>query len=352
MTTHARFSEQSPAFAVQPNNGGWLALSDHAVPVCAEGIEDVVQSGALILEISRPKDSDAVLLDHQCDHGWTRGFSIFYGSDAGIVIRHRQGDTIHRLCLPGPLPRDWDMARLTYCWNGPGRAWSITLQDIAGAWRLAVSGMDPMPMTGRDLLALCSGSVAARRHVSVNWFGVCRTAPDHDDTYWIGCRTPVDTARGPAAAGDLRVGDKITTWDREPQVLTGLRRMILPNRGRLAPVLLRAPYFARQIDLLVAQAHLILMAGTAVEYLFGEDAVLAPAAALRDGNSALTDMRRLLSIGIALEFDTPQLIVANGCAMMCATKSDTARLPYRLIHDYEAMPLQSMLGRVGPRATA
>ena len=323
----------------------WVALSDHIGPINAGGIADVVQSGSLVLELTAPMDGGSVLLDYQRDAGWQRAFTIFYDAGVGIVIRHRQGGSAQRHQLPGPLPRDWGLARLTYAWDGPARKWSLRLEDTAGAWAFDAAGTNPVPLAGADILALCAGQTDVRRDASVQWFGVSLQPPRTPPLAWIGHRTPVETLRGKVAAGDLRLDDWVATLDHGPQPLRALQRVTLPNRGRFAPVLLRAPYFARQTDLLVAQGQLTLLSGAAVEYLFGEDAVLAPAAALRDGNSALPDTRRPTTACIALDLGGLQVIFADGCPLLCGPVSDQAALPYRLLEDYEALTLQSSLGR-------
>lgn len=59
--------------------------------------------------------------------------------------------------------------------------------------------------------------------------------------------------------------------------------------GPRAPVRLRAPFFGLAGDLLVAPELRLLLAGPAVEYLFGTDEVLAAAGHLTDGGAALRD---------------------------------------------------------------
>jgi Hint domain len=337
---------------VTTTDAHWIVLSDQAGPINPAGMAEVVQQGSLVVELTPPKGDAAVLLDYKSDAGWQRALSIFADATAGIVLLHRQGAAAQRYHLPGPLPRDWALARLTYSWNGPARAWSLRFEDVNGAWALQADGSNPVPFAGADLLALCDGPNAARRDPSVQWFGACVDTALPTPAAWIGQRTPVDTARGPVAAENLRIGDMIATLDNGHQPLRGLHKMTMPNRGRFAPVLLRAPYFAAHVDLLVSQGQLTLLSGSAVEYLFGEDAVLAPAVALRDGNSALLDNRRSITAGVALDLGSQEIIFADGCPLLCNPDAATGTLPYRLLHDYEALPLQSLLGRGGQRSAA
>lgn len=208
-----------------------------------------------------------------------------------------------------------------------------------------------MPFTGADILAFCAGPNAARRDPAVLWFGLCTARPITPPSAWLGQRAPVQTPNGPVAAAHLRAGDMVQTLDHGTQQILATRAMTLPNRGDMGPVLLRAPYFADHVDLLVAPGQLTLLSGAGVEYLFGEDTVLAPAAALRDGNSALSDNRRPTTQCIALDLGKPALIMADGCPLLCSPDAATA-LPYRLLHDYEVLPLQSLSSRGGRRNAA
>lgn len=140
---------------------------------------------------------------------------------------------------------------------------------------LETSGRDPLPIAGADILALCAGSNAARRDPAVLWLGISSGLPPAPPATWIGHRTPVQTPQSLVSATDLRPGMLVDTLDSGAQQILATRAVTLPDRGRFAPVLLRAPYFAKHVDLLVSQAQLILLAGAGVAYLFGEDAVLA-----------------------------------------------------------------------------
>ena len=336
----------------QTRDTRWLALSDHAGPLGATDLPDLLPRGTLVLDLIQPKSGPSVLLDYRATTTTNpRVLSIFYDPTTGISMLHRQDATVQRHHLPGPLPQNGAPARLTYCWDTAAVTWTLLLEDTAATWARTSHGTHPIPLATADLLAMCAGPAAARRDAAVQWFGVCENTPATPPAAWIGQRSPVQTPRGPVAAADLRLGDLVQTLDHGPQPILAMQMQALPNRGRLAPVLLRAPYFASHVDLLVSQAQLTLLSGAGVEYLFGEDAVLAPAAALRDGNTALSDTRRPMTAIVALDLGKPALIIADGCPLLCSANSATA-LPYRLLHDYEVLPLQSLLGRGGQRSAA
>ncbi len=315
---------------------GWIALSDHPVPPDTHA-PDV---GLFVLELALPLDHAAVLIDHADGVAGAR-FSIFADPAAGLSVLARHGQTVTRLTLPGPLdPQQRGMARLVLGWSAEGGNWRLTL-DIPGEAALrevcAASQIAPMPA---DLAAFALGQGAAIRHPAVLWFGITRGEVPPARRAWIGPMTPVDTPDGARAAGSLRAGDRVMT-DAGPLLLRDVRRCDVPSRGSHTPVILRAPYFGAEGDLLVSADHLVRLSGPEVEYLFGDEAVLAEAAHLADARSAIFDQRRATAIGIVLETDTGAVLSAGGCGL--GLTGGTPAL--RVLRAYEALPLLSLLGR-------
>jgi hypothetical protein len=326
----------------------WVVLSDRKDPVAADPL---LERGLFIMEFALPLDRGTVLLDMQDDAGWRRSFSVFADPEAGLSLLHRQGGAVRRHAVPGPLPAAAGRGRLSFAFDAPARRWTLRFAPLNGDPGLAAEGSDPLPLRVADLQALAAGAAGAQRHPAVLWFGATRGMAPPAQAPWIGLRTPVDTPRGPVAAGRLRPGDLIATLDEGPLPLRGLQRMTLPSRGSFAPVLLRAPYFGARGDLLVSADQRVLIAGAAVEYLFGEEEVLAPAGMLMDGRVAQRDERRAVTTCVALDLGRPVLITADGCCLLSAA-APLLPLPRRALQDYEALPLLALLGRTALRLVA
>lgn len=347
---------------------GWLALSDRDGALGGHPEDGMLERGTLVVELALPLGPASVLLDCQRDGPAAFTFSIFHDPSGGIGILHRQGASVARHMLPAPLPGAGSTARLTLTWavdSDPRKGAGSPTAGNAGAvsetlgWSLTfeVAGQDPVCRTGSEvplalpvaeLLAMCRGQGLRFRHPSVLWFGVTLGAALPRTSAWIGLRTPVDTVRGPVPAGALRAGDLVMTRDDGPVALQGTRRLDLPGRGSYAPVLLRAPYFGQQADILVSSDQPVVLSGAGVEYLFGEDEVLVRAAALVDGRSALADNRRAVVSCVSLDLGAPALITAQGC--MLATEFHgpahlAPPLPRRLLHTFETLPLAAQFGR-------
>jgi hypothetical protein len=318
----------------------WICLSDHESPNRGNTLID---RGLMVIECVLPVGGGTVLLGHHSDAGWHRAFSVFHDPMAGIMILHRQGNTVTRHALPGPLPTGHGTARISFAWDAPARRWRLDLEIIDSDDHASAEGRNPLPMPFDDLAALCRRATGTVQHPGVLWFGITRSATLPGTAPWIGINTPIPTTRGIVPAGSLKPGDMIETVDNGPLPLLHLRHGVTPGRGTFAPVLLRAPYFCRSQDLLVAADQLVLYGGAEVEYLFGEEEVLIPAACLVDGQLALREHRRAVLRGVTLDLGMSELVSAGGC-QLSTLQTPSAILPRRVLDRFETIPLLSLLG--------
>jgi hypothetical protein len=195
-----------------------------------------------------------------------------------------------------------------------------------------------------DLLALCAGGPGVLRHPAVLWFGVTAGAALPGPLAWLGAATPVETPRGPVAAGALKPGDRVMTRDSGAVPVVGVTRLAVPSRGSLAPIRLRAPYYGAKGDILVSPDQAVWVAGAEAEYLFGDEEVLVLARHLADGQMAVADSRRAVATGVVLDLGAAELVMADGCVL--ATAGPAGMPPVRRLLDaYEARPLRGALQR-------
>lgn len=319
---------------------GWLLLSDRDGPV-GEALPPVLDEGTLVVELSWPPPV-GVLLDWRSGG---RALSLFHHPASGIGLLWRDGGTLRRFLLPGALRLDGRLARLTFGWSRAQGRWTMRLDDGTETTVAATAGLNPPAFPSAALGALCSGQGMARRESSALWFGVMRGDKPPARRAWIGIAVPVMTASGPVPAGLLRPGQWIATRDAGPVRLRGLRRMDMPSRGSHAAIVLRAPWHARQADLLVSADQPVALRGLEAEYLFGEEEVLVPAGALVDGRSALADNRRATAPGVSLDLGAPYLLECGGAFLLSANPGAGMPPPLRVMQDYEARPLLALRRR-------
>lgn len=310
---------------------GWVVLSDLTLP---EAPRAMPPAGQFVAELSLPLAGQAVLLDFRAADGGV--FSLFADPDAGLALLQRQGERLARHALPGPLPAGGGLARLTYGWSLAEGRWTLSLTLLPGGETIGTEGRNPMVPRLEDISALATG--AGARHRALLWFGLARAGSLPETMPWIGASTPIETARGPVPAGQLRPGECLRTADNGLVPLLGVERLVMPGRGSMAPVLLRGSYFGASGDIVVSPEQPIAHQGAEAEYLFGEDEVLIPARHLVDGISALWDDRRTLVAGVVLDLGMPEIVFSGACGL--PSRIGPAQIaPRRMLHGYEAVPL-------------
>jgi len=319
----------------------WLALSDLTMP---DTPDREIADGLFVCEISLPITSSTVLLDWQTAHQGPRTFSIFIDQDMGVVVLHRQGDTIQRHRLPGPLPFGIGSARITYGWGMRSGKWRMTFGRLGMGEECVAVGINPICLSTRTLAALCQSDGVGLRHPSLLWFGVTQGASPPERAPWIGLRTPIETVRGPVPAGRLVVGDLICTADNGLQPVLGLERLRLPSRGSFAPVILRAPFLGQGTDVLMSSDQQVVIAGTEVEYMFGVEEALITAGALANGSIATKDGLHASTDCISIDLGLPELMLVDGLKVLShgAVISPPSR---KVLLPFEAQQLVSLIAR-------
>lgn len=329
----------------------WVVLSN--LGLASTSGETLLEAGLFVAEMTLPLPAATVLINFNAVEGWPRTFALFHDLSLGLVLLHRQGRSVVRHVLPGPLPEGPGQARFSFRFDAPMRKWSMVLEslgieDEGRPVRVEAQGVGPLPIQVADMATLAHGtSPECGKHDAVLWFGLTRTARLPRQAPWIGMGTPVETLRGTVAAGQLRAGDMVITAEDEAVRLIGLRRLNLPSRGSFTPVLMRAPYFGLRRDVLVSSDQPIVLTGPEVEYIFAEDGVMIPAAYLVDGRRCILDDRRAVAASVAPVLEKAAVIMADGCPLFCAGPVSTpdGALPYRLLQRHEALTLLPLLGR-------
>jgi hypothetical protein len=153
------------------------------------------------------------------------------------------------------------------------------------------------------------------------------------------------TPSGSAPAGALRAGDVVLTA-AGPAPLAAVGRIELPMLGAFAPVRLRAPFFGRGADLVIAPGQRVVLSGIEPEYLFGEEEVLVEARHLTDGRTGLRDRRAATIALVRLALHRPGLILADALALEAEAPGPA---PRPVLRPHEAVALMSMREPGRPR---
>ena len=124
----------------------------------------------------------------------------------------------------------------------------------------------------------------------------------------------IDTAHGPRAIEDLRVGDQIVTRDNGLRPIRWIgRRTVDATDPSLAPVLIQKGVFGSDRDSRVSPQHRMVICGWRARVLFGADEVMARAKDLVDGDRIVVSPVPSIDYWHLL-FDGHEVIHADGAA--------------------------------------
>lgn len=94
--------------------------------------------------------------------------------------------------------------------------------------------------------------------------------------------TRVATPAGPVTVEELNAGDQVIDAHGNAVTITH----VLKTPVAKTAICIRAPYFGLDQDLIVGPDHRIAITSDIAEYLFGEETVLVPVWAIKDGRKA------------------------------------------------------------------
>lgn len=132
----------------------------------------------------------------------------------------------------------------------------------------------------------------------------------------------VTTTTGARPVETLTPGDHLQTATGETLPLRWIERRSRLCLGRQAPVRLRAPYFGLTHDICVTPETRVVRSGPAVEYIFGEERVLARAGDMTSSPGAYRDTQRPVRAFYHLMFDDHACVMVDRCGVETALLAD------------------------------
>lgn len=290
---------------------GWIALADHeqqifatkglGAPMGSPALVDtspgaLLTRGSLVIETRLPtiKRPQPLVLYNRTGN-WPFHFSLQAIPGGGLVLIMDQGEEILHKSINHSEAGRMDILRITYSWNSLERWGQLSLERSDQEQVILVSIDAPKPLLVSDIQSLIQPSADRFMAPDVIYLAVSTDIEPVGPMPSLAPKTQVATPRGYQEIGSLRRGDLVLTADgKSVPVLQALTRTV-PARGHFSPVLLRAPFFGLQQDIVVAPSQRLVISGSEVEYLFGRESVLVPAFHLLGGTSARVAKHGLLT---------------------------------------------------------
>ncbi|MFY9209866.1 MAG: Hint domain-containing protein [Aestuariivita sp.] len=282
----------------------WIAIADHS-DACfdAQGLGPhgarpnahfeaipahlLVAQGSLVIETGvSPQRRPQPLLTFSQSIAGPLQISLQAIPGGGLTLVISNGDDLHHCAISHAETGRTDLLRITYSWDSPARRGLIAVERLGTSTIAMFPVTAPQPILMRDLRALCLGDGQREFSDDVVFFAAATHIERIGPAPTLTPDTPVATPRGYRPVGSLTRGDTVMTaaGDVVP-VLHRIDREV-PARGRNRPIRLRAPFFGLKQDITVAPDQRIVIRGSEVEYLFGQEAVLVPACHLAGASAA------------------------------------------------------------------
>lgn len=249
--------------------------------------DTLLTRGSILLETRlAPEGCLQTLLSYRRMHPWVSGFSIQSIPNGGIAVVVNQGAEVFHTALAHDGTGRGDTLRITWSWDAPAR-WGRLAIERVGSDRLFLSRVDmPKPLMLADLQVMAMDPMQRHLDPDVSFFALSDDIEPVGPMPTLTTHVPIATPYGYRMAGQLKRGDLVRTADDwSVPVLDTVRRTV-PARGSFRPVRLRAPYFGLTQDIIVAPQQRLVIGGSDVEYMFGQERVLVPAGHLVNGTAA------------------------------------------------------------------
>jgi hypothetical protein len=249
----------------------------------------------------------------------------------------RQGDTAQSCALPTRIKDPGEVVLMTYGWDAPARMGVLAAYLPDRDLLFQTDIVAPVPPNLRDLGRMMDAGQGSSLAPDVTFAAVADHMAPIGPLPGLGGQVRIETPDGAVPIGLLRCGDVVNTVGGDPACVVWVGAVDLPARGRFAPLTLRAPYHGLNADMTVRPDQRLHLSGSDIEYLFGQEEVLAAIRHLEDGRSVLRAPEVAVVRYHQLVLDRHAVIRANGAMLesldIAPLLADPARLRHSIVSE-------------------
>lgn len=332
-----------------PKQDAWAAIWQSGKPLLGSGfLPDTLAHAdlTLCLEFTTPQiAAKGPVRLWQGAAQTARAVALYLLADGALRLVHGDID----LVTPPDMARAGETLSLRYltCARGRDDAAEFTNHDRLQRHRCRsglahAARLDEMLPRDDRFLQTCHVAALAE-------FGLASS-----DLPALGTGALVTTETGPRPVETLSPGDLLVTATGEILPLRWIQRRARLCLGRQALVRLRAPYFGLNHHICVTPETRVVRSGPAVEYIFGEERVLARAGDMTSSPGAHRDCQGPVRTVHHLMFDHHACVMVDRCGVDTAHLADVvlaggAGLPVTL-SKADRTPCLPVLDRAGAQA--
>lgn len=237
---------------------------------------------------------------------------------------------------------------LHYSWDRLGKTDLLVVTNTQTGNRLSLRPGAHAPHHLAEIVPETPGP-----RVSVAYAGLANHPLPETPLPGLGLNTRVETPKGPLPVSHLRPEMEVLTASGAVQTVRWVGQSEQMARGPSAPILLRAPYFGLAEDILVTRNQRLLLAGSEVEYLFGDEQVLARVEDIRRANAAQICLEHPTVTTCHVLLDDHDCLLAGRCALDTAMLSDVLQAlgkSSNRLSDADHIPAWPVIDRAGAQA--
>ena len=276
----------------------------------------VMERGTLMLETFiagelRPHD----LLSVSQHYPAQREIAVRAVPGGGFALVHQQADNLTHAAVAWSGDGRPHSLRLSYSWDTRLRWGRLTLEQPERTLVRSSTVPNPGPILTDDIRDMMLGHGGRNLSKEVLFAAATSGIVPIGPMPSLHPSTPIATPQGYREAATLRRGDVVVTDGGETSTVLHVVRYTVPARGSFAPVRLHAPYFGLQRDIVVAPEQRLVLRGSEVEYIFGQEAVLVPARHLVNGYAATWRPTQSVAEYVQLVLPRHEVLLAAGTAL-------------------------------------
>jgi len=328
-----KLDQITPSNVFWYNSGANIRPPDFINNRAAKANPAQLATGSIIIEFTanHSLDSFEMILESCSKTPVPCCLEIWANGNGAVKLQLRNGHLVHQIALTANTSEIPKQIRLTFSWccisnkmllsaenNDTGSIRQAEINDTAnGAISMPMSLIDELLQNGR------AQSVSEK----ISLLAISDQIEPVGFIPSIAGFCPVETPTGYVEIQDIKAGDLINTADHGPQAVRWVCSRRVPTRGLFCPIRLRAPYFGLTQDIVIAPEQRLLLENDEVQYLFGEESVLAEARHVAGQKKTNLEIDRGNIVLYQLLFDQHEVINVAGCQMESLFVADIANNP-------------------------
>jgi hypothetical protein len=264
-----------------------LGVDRHITPQVDMTENAILARGTLMLETRMsPNGKPQVLFGYDRVFPWNRAFSIQAIPGGGITLVHSNHGEVCHATLKWRGTGRADVVRIIFSWDVPSGWAQLSLERPEESTVTSVQVNVSKPIHIEDLRDAILGKGDRTFSNDAVFIALSDEIEPVGPMPTLTLDTPIATPWGHKLARNLERGDTVTTQKSGTVPILQRVTRTVPALGSFAPIRLRAPYFGLSQDVIAAPDQRLIIRGSDVEYLFGQEAVLVPARHLVNGFAA------------------------------------------------------------------